>query len=93
LEVIKTRVTIEGGRKETHIYQFLCMPLLSDILVSVCFLATHFRQKKFDYCCYYTVFFQIENIRRRHNYLPFIMELLKILAEDGKLVGLVEKVA
>jgi len=38
------------------------------------------------------LFFQIENIRRRHNYLPFIMELLKILAEDGKLVGLVEKV-
>jgi len=37
-------------------------------------------------------YFQIENIRRRHNYLPFIMELLKILAEDGKLVGLVEKV-
>lgn len=34
---------------------------------------------------------KIENIRRRHNYLPFIMELLKILAEDGKLVGLVEK--
>ena len=39
-----------------------------------------------------TCIFQIENIRRRHNYLPFIMELLKILAEDGKLVGLVEKV-
>lgn len=37
--------------------------------------------------------FQIENIRRRHNYLPFIMELLKVLAEDGKLIGLVEKVA
>lgn len=35
--------------------------------------------------------YRIENIRRRHNYLPFIMELLKILAEQGKLVELVEK--
>lgn len=37
--------------------------------------------------------FKIESIRRRHNYLPFIMELLKILAEEGKLVDLVEKAA
>lgn len=35
--------------------------------------------------------YKIENIRRRHNYLPFIMELLKILAREGKLVELVEK--
>lgn len=26
-----------------------------------------------------------ENIRRRHNYIPLIMELLKITAESGKL--------
>uniref|UniRef100_A0A1I8ASP8 Ubiquitin carboxyl-terminal hydrolase n=1 Tax=Steinernema glaseri TaxID=37863 RepID=A0A1I8ASP8_9BILA len=32
-----------------------------------------------------------ENIRRRHNYMPFIVELLKILAKDGKLVPLVEE--
>ena len=35
---------------------------------------------------------QVENIRRRHNYLPFIMELLKILAQEGKLTGLVGEV-
>ena len=39
------------------------------------------------------VHLQTENIRRRHNYLPFIMELLKILAQDGKLVSLVDKVS
>ena len=33
--------------------------------------------------------YKVENTRRRHNYLPFIMELLKILAQQGKLVGLV----
>jgi ubiquitin carboxyl-terminal hydrolase L5 len=32
-----------------------------------------------------------ENIRRRHNYLPFIVELLKILAKENKLTSLVEK--
>ena len=35
---------------------------------------------------------QIENVRRRHNYLPLIMELLKILATDNKLLPLIEKV-
>jgi len=33
----------------------------------------------------------VENIRRRHNYLPFIVELLRILSEQGKLAELVEK--
>ena len=36
--------------------------------------------------------FQVENIRRKHNYLPLIMELLKVLAKQGNLVPLVEKV-
>jgi len=35
--------------------------------------------------------YKIENARRRHNYTPFIVELLKILAKEGKLVPLVEK--
>ena len=34
----------------------------------------------------------MENVRRKHNYLPLIMELLKILAKRGELVPLVEKV-
>ena len=32
-----------------------------------------------------------ENIRRRHNYLPFIVELLKGLAAEGKLMPMYEK--
>ncbi|CAK8686167.1 ubiquitin carboxyl-terminal hydrolase isozyme L5-like [Clavelina lepadiformis] len=32
-----------------------------------------------------------ENIRRKHNYLPFIIELLRILASQGKLSTLIEK--
>lgn len=35
--------------------------------------------------------YQIENIRRKHNYLPLIIELLKILAKEGKLVPLYQK--
>lgn len=35
---------------------------------------------------------KVENIRRKHNYLPLIMELLKILANNGQLVSMVEKV-
>ncbi|KAG7204848.1 hypothetical protein KM043_005250 [Ampulex compressa] len=35
--------------------------------------------------------YQIENIRRKHNYLPLIMELLKVLAKEGKLVPLYQR--
>ncbi|KAH8853348.1 Ubiquitin carboxyl-terminal hydrolase isozyme L5 [Schistosoma japonicum] len=35
--------------------------------------------------------YRAENIRRRHNYLPLIVELLKVLGESGQLVSLVEK--
>ncbi|CAK1588325.1 unnamed protein product [Parnassius mnemosyne] len=35
--------------------------------------------------------YQQEMIRRRHNYLPFIIMLLKILAEEKKLMPLLEK--
>ena len=32
-----------------------------------------------------------ENVRRRHNYLPFIIELLKFLAADNTLLGIYDK--
>lgn len=35
--------------------------------------------------------YKLENNRRRHNYIPFIVELLKILAKEGKLVPLVRE--
>ncbi|XP_055625687.1 ubiquitin carboxyl-terminal hydrolase isozyme L5 [Toxorhynchites rutilus septentrionalis] len=35
--------------------------------------------------------YKIENIRRKHNYLPLIVELLKILAQNGQLMPLYEK--
>ena len=35
--------------------------------------------------------YKVENIRRKHNYLPLIVELLKILASDGQLMPIYEK--
>lgn len=31
-----------------------------------------------------------ENVRRRHNYVPLIVDMLKVLAEKGKLQGLID---
>ncbi|KAG1714578.1 Ubiquitin carboxyl-terminal hydrolase isozyme L5 [Nymphon striatum] len=35
--------------------------------------------------------YKTENIRRKHNYLPFIMELLKSLGKEGLLVSILDK--
>ncbi|KAK9871524.1 hypothetical protein WA026_012895 [Henosepilachna vigintioctopunctata] len=35
--------------------------------------------------------YRIENIRRKHNYIPLIIELLKILGKEGKLLPLYEE--
>lgn len=35
--------------------------------------------------------YKLENIRRKHNYLPLILEILKILAKQGQLLPLYEK--
>jgi len=35
--------------------------------------------------------YRVENIRRKHNYLPFVVELLRLLAEQGKLVEITER--
>ena len=32
-----------------------------------------------------------ENMRRKHNYIPFVMALIKALAEKGKLAPMVDK--
>jgi len=34
---------------------------------------------------------QAESVRRKHNYLPLIVELLKVLAKDGQLMPLYER--
>lgn len=33
--------------------------------------------------------YEVENIRRKHNYLPFIIEMLRVLADNQKLIPLV----
>lgn len=35
--------------------------------------------------------YKVENIRRKHNYLPLIVQLLKVLGAQGKLLPIYEK--
>lgn len=35
--------------------------------------------------------YKAENVRRKHNYLPLIVEMLKTLAREGQLLPLYEK--
>lgn len=35
--------------------------------------------------------YQVESVRRKHNYLPLIVEMLKVLAKEGQLLPLYEK--
>jgi len=34
---------------------------------------------------------KVENVRRRHNYIPFIVNFLRVLAERGELMPLVDQ--
>jgi ubiquitin carboxyl-terminal hydrolase L5 len=34
---------------------------------------------------------KVENVRRKHNYLPLIVELLRMLAQKGQLLPMYEK--
>jgi ubiquitin carboxyl-terminal hydrolase L5 len=34
---------------------------------------------------------KVENVRRRHNYVPFIVNFLRVLAERGELMSLVDQ--
>ncbi len=40
---------------------------------------------------YPTQYRQIDSIRRKHNYFPFIIEMLKILGNKGELQGLLKQ--
>ncbi|XP_004519004.1 ubiquitin carboxyl-terminal hydrolase isozyme L5 [Ceratitis capitata] len=48
-------------------------------------------RSKMDYEAEKRKRYKVENIRRKHNYLPFIVELLKMLGEQGQLMPIYEK--